>query len=282
MQDMVITAMSGYGVNQVRCWMNSLERTGFTGRVVIIAFNISDKTITELQSRNVEVVLASSRRNSQNDGYLYADGFGYQVPAARHYFYWAYLLTVKDVRYVISTDVDVIFQLDPSTWLSENMGDKKLNYGCEALRYQDEEWGNDNMLHCYGPHIHAYIKNNPIYNAGSMAGELSTFRDFSLNVHLAIQHVQNPTPDQAGVNLLLSIEPYKSITKFNDHDGTWACQAGTTANPEKIGRFRPRLLSPEPRFDGTHVYNSKGEKYVLVHQYNKVPEWQKRIEEIYG
>jgi hypothetical protein len=81
---------------------------------------------------------------------------------------------------------------------------------------------------------------------------------------------------------MLSLEPYKSITKFNDHDTNWACECGTTVDPSKMTSFRPNLLSPEPTFDGEYVYTSKGEKYVMVHQYNRVPDWKEKIERKYG
>jgi hypothetical protein len=41
-------------------------------------------------------------------------------------------------------------------------------------------------------------------------------------------------------------------------------------------------LSPEPTFDGEYAYTSNGEKYVMVHQYNRVPEWKEKIERKYG
>ena len=41
-------------------------------------------------------------------------------------------------------------------------------------------------------------------------------------------------------------------------------------------------MSPEPRFDGQYVYNSKGEKYVMVHQFNRVPEWNRILGEKYA
>jgi len=248
----------------------------------LVVHNISDETLDWLDSEGFEIFLASGNRNPQDDGYLYKENFGVQVTITRHFFNWYFLKDRTDIRYVISSDIDVIFQTNPSEWLEQNLGDKKLNYGCEALLYKDEPWGNDNLIRCFGPYVHNAMKDSPIYNAGSMAGECKTFADFSLNVFKAIEHIQNDVPDQAGVNFLLGLEPYKSITKFNDHDTNWAAQLGTTANPHKINHFRPHLLSPEPTFDGTHIYNSKGEKYCLVHQYNKVPEWQNKLEMIYG
>lgn len=282
MQDMIISAVSEYGYDKMKYWVNSIKQSGFQGKIGIVAFNIKDETLEKLKSEGVEVYLTTDNRNKNNDGYLFAEGLTYQVPMLRHYFYWAVLSQLKDIRYVISTDIsDVVFQLNPSVWLENHLGEKKLNYGCEGLLYKDEAWGNENMAHCF-PHLYQHMKNMPIYNAGSMAGEYSIFKDFSLAVSLAINNIQNPTPDQAGVNVMLSIEPYKSITKFNDHDTNWACECGTTVDPNKINSFRPHLLSPEPVFDGEYAYTSKGEKYVMVHQYNRVPEWKEKIERKYG
>jgi hypothetical protein len=282
MQDLIISAISTYDFDKIKCWVNSLNSSGYTGRKAMIVHNVTDDTIQKLKDNGFEILLTSEMRNADNTGYHYADNFTFQVPLTRHYYYWYFLRHMRDIRYVISTDVDIIFQGNPSEWLENNIGDKKLNYGCEGLLYKDEEWGNDNMHRCYGSIIHDYMKNTPIYNAGSMAGEFSTFRDFSLNVFLTIQHINNPTPDQAGVNLMLSLEPYKSITKFNDHDSNWACQCGTMVDPSKMDVFRPRMLSPEPVCDGEYIYNSKGEKYIMVHQYNRVPKWKEMIERKYG
>lgn len=282
MQDLVISAVSNYGYDKLKYWINSLKQTGYTGRIAMICFNIADDTISELQKDGVEVILTSQARNKENNGFHFADNFTYQVPMLRHFFNWQILNNFKDIRYVISTDcADVVFQSNPSEWLEQNLGDKKLNYGCESLRYRDEPWGRENIHQCFGPLIYERMKDTPIYNAGSMAGEFETFKDFSLNVFLAIQHIQNPTPDQAGVNLLLSLEPYKSITKFNNHDDNWACECGTTVDPSKLDSFRSNLLSPEPTFDGEYAYTSKGVKYVMVHQYNRVPMWKEKIEEKY-
>jgi hypothetical protein len=277
MEDIVISAISGYNFEKIKQWVYSLERTGYKGRKGMIVHNVTDDTIEKLKENGFEIFLTSGNRNKENNGYHFADNFTYQVPHTRHYFHWLFLKDLKNIRYVISTDVDVIFQSNPAEWLEKNIGDKKLNYGCEGLKYKDEAWGNQNMLECFGPVIHEYMKERPIYNAGSMAGEHQTFVDYSLAVWLSIQNSRHPTPDQAGVNLMLSLEPYKSITKFNDHDTNWACQCGTTVDPSKIVGFRPNLLSAEPHFDGEFVYNSKGEKYVLVHQYNRVPEWYGKL-----
>lgn len=287
MKDLVISAVSEYGWDKLKYWVNSLNRSGYNGYKAVIAFNIKDDTISKLIENGFEVWLASEKRNSNNDGYHFADNLTYQVPTFRHFFYWKFLKDRKDIRYVISTDIsDVVFQTNPTEWINDHLEDSdfdiQLMYQSEGLLYKDESWGNENFQHCFGPDIYERVKNTPIYNAGSMAGDHKTFVDFSLNVALVVNNAQhNPTPDQAAVNLVLSLEPYRQITQYNNHDINWACEAGTTVDPSKIEGFRPNLLCPEPKWDGEFVYNSKGQKYCMVHQYNRVPEWKSSIEKKY-
>jgi len=285
-KDLIISAVSEYNYDKLKYWVNSINRSGFTGKKVVIAFNIADDTIKHLNDNDFEVVLVSNQRDITNDGYYVGQEIGFRVPALRHYFYWKYLSTLSpdDIRFVISTDIsDVVFQTNPSDWLDDQEYDcPDLIYGSEGLKYKDEDWGRENLLNCFGQDIYDKLKDTSIYNAGSMAGLLEPFRDFSLKVHFAQASApHNPTPDQAAVNVMLSLEPYKSTTLFCDHDSNWACELGTTADPTKMHKFRPNLLCPEPTFDGDFVYNSKGEKYVIVHQYNRVPEWKNKIEKKY-
>lgn len=284
MQDLVISAVSEYQIGNIKRWVNSLEKSGYDGAKTVIGFNILDVTVEYLEDHGFWVFVANKNRNKDDDGFHFADKCTYQVPMLRHYFYWRFLSQMTGIRNVISTDIsDVVFQTNPSEWLEKNFCDEyDLMYQCEGLRYKDEAWGRDNMKNCYGEDVYQVMSERPIYNAGSMAGRWKTFVDFSLNASLVSMQAQhNPTPDQAAVNLLLSLEPYNSITQFNDHDINWACEAGTVADPKKIDGFRPNLLSPEPTFDGDFVYNSKGEKYCMVHQYNRVPNWKSSIEKKY-
>ena len=57
---------------------------------------------------------------------------------------------------------------------------------------------------------------------------------------------------------------------------------GTTVDPSKIEQFKPFLLEPSPVLKGDVVTTSTGIEYYIVHQYDRVPEWRKIIEEKYG
>ena len=60
------------------------------------------------------------------------------------------------------------------------------------------------------------------------------------------------------------------------------CQLGTTVDPSKIDVFKPLLLESSPTLVDKQVTTSTGEPYHIVHQYDRVPEWKKIVEEIYG
>ena len=54
------------------------------------------------------------------------------------------------------------------------------------------------------------------------------------------------------------------------------------SDPTKIAGFRPNLLGYEPVFENGIVYTHDRYKYAIVHQYDRVPEWKKFVQEKYG
>jgi hypothetical protein len=54
---------------------------------------------------------------------------------------------------------------------------------------------------------------------------------------------------------------------------------GTTGDPSKAPQFDPLLLEPKPKFENGKVVTSTGLEYHIVHQYDRVPEMRKVIEE---
>jgi hypothetical protein len=203
---------------------------------------------------------------------------------------WFFLNRLPDdvksqYRYLISTDVgDVIFQSNPSDWLGANMsrvdGRKYLlNATTESLKYKDEVmWGAKNMMDSFGPIVSDYMKDRLIYNAGTLSGDYQTVVDMFLVIYEMCQGFGTVNPDQAAYNVLLSLEPYKRITKFNMSEDGWACQLGTTYKPEALVHFKENLVEPSPIIgeDGI-VCTSTGKPFVIVHQYNRMPDLTQKI-----
>ena len=54
------------------------------------------------------------------------------------------------------------------------------------------------------------------------------------------------------------------------------------SHPSKIEYFRPNLLCKEPSFDNGIVWTYDREMFDIVHQYDRVPELKKFVQEKYG
>ena len=79
-----------------------------------------------------------------------------------------------------------------------------------------------------------------------IAGEWKAMCEMFINVYLMCQGSPSMTPDQAALNVTLSLEPFKSITKFSMSEDSWACQAGTTVDPIKLKQYGDKLVEPSP------------------------------------
>ena len=95
-----------------------------------------------------------------------------------------------------------------------------------------------------------------------------------------VQTCALPICDQAVFNVLINTYPFRQhvVRTYG-----WACEAGTVADPRKIESFRPNLLCLEPKFEDGLVKDGLGETvFPIVHQYDRVPEWKKFVQEKYG
>jgi len=280
--DMVIGTTSGYDLATVRYWLNSLDRCGFSGRKVVLVCNGPLALLEELGKRGYEYV-TYGRDEVTDDARYQKEGFlDEDISAERFGLIWEYLLSQTlraDWRYVIAADMrDVIFQDNPSRWLEEHLGDKELVVSSEAVCYADEPWNNGSMLENFGSTILQHMLQREIWNAGVIAGHFEAFRDLCLNIHLLCRASSATYGDQAAMNLVLSMDPFTRITRLSQSEDGWACHAGTLFDPAMEGK----LKEPRPTFDGEYVYTHGGRKYYVVHQYDRVSEWHRKLWDRYA
>ena len=287
MKDVVVGCITKYTFDDIKCWVNSLDRCGFNGDKVMICYNIGYDVVKELKKRDYKVLGFIDNPEQKRLEY---DDVDFNICLQRFYDIWAFFNnTLKDdYRYLIAADVkDVIFQTNPSEWLERNIGDKKINVGSESLHYRNEPWGRKNLKKSFGKAIYDMNCDNLIFNAGTVAGECKTMIDLFLNIYMfcgrSPVHIpgRSDTPDQAALNVLLNLQPYKAITNFTMSEDGYAAQLGTTANPEIIEYFKPFLVEKTPVMIDDLVCTSIGKPFCLVHQYDRVPEWKKILEEKY-
>lgn len=275
MKDLVIGCVTNYTFDFIKPWVNSLDRCGFSGDKYVICYDVNEDLILELNSRGYRII--RSRLNGSN------------IVLTRFIDIWStFKFHVKDeYRYIISTDVkDVVFQTNPSDWLERNIGNKKINVACESIKYKDEPWGNNNFPLSFNQDIYNEYKNNLIVNAGTISGEFHSFLDLALNLYLICgkspQYVPGGGgPDQAALNLLLGLEPYKSIVNIAMSESGYAAQLGTTG-PQVQEHIKNSLVEPTPVLNNNLVCTSMGVPFSIVHQYDRVPEWKNLMERKYA
>lgn len=277
MSDLIIGCSTGYDWSILKYWINSINKSGFTGEKVLVVMNCDRQTIQTITNTGFNVV---AFQQDQYGNAVYPES---KIPV--HVLRFALLydfLRQKDYRYVVTTDVkDVIFQKNPIDWIEANIQDKNLILSSESMLYKDEPWGNQNLLETYGPFIHEMYKNNEIYNVGVLAGKGSAIRDLAINIFTSAINRPIPICDQSTFNFMVSMSPYKETSLYTKSETGWACQLGTTADPSKINQFKPLLLEPSPVIIDDEIATSTGIPYSIVHQYDRVPDWKTIIQNKY-
>ena len=289
--DLVIGAITGYKWDQIRHWVNSLDRSGFAGIKAVIAYNVDYDTLEELQRRNYSILAFSKDDANKRVTYPNKD-FAIVVDRFLHYYL---MLNNPDnqqkIRFVVATDVrDVIFQSNPSEYLNGvDLRAVDLLVSSEGIAYQHEPWGANNLLQSFGPIMYEHHKGNTIINCGVLAGRFNAFMGLSKSVYLlshgTTQHVPGGGgPDQAALNLLLSTAVYDHITEVSNHNYPWAAQLGTMMDPRKLEAYAPFLTEPSPRFNPQTglVETQSGMPFTIVHQWDRVPEVRESVERLYA
>lgn len=285
-KDIILGSFTNYDWDKIKFWVNSIEASGFTGDKGMIVYNCDIATAQKLSERGFKIMAFG--QDPETGNLIYKEQLIIVVQRFLHlYQFMNQLLQDNSYRFVIHTDVkDVVFQSDPSDWLSEHMPDSKsILASCESLQYQHEPWGNENMAHSF-PVVYDKVKTQPIWNCGVQAGRPDVMRDLWLNIYyLSVSSqalTQVPNPDQAAYNVLLNMRPYRDITHFSMSEDGWACQAGTSIDPAKMQTFKQHLLEPQPLWDGNYATTSTGVRHTILHQYDRISDWKPTVESRYA
>ena len=279
-KDLIIGAYTNYSWDKIKFWANSIDQSGFTGDKIIIIYNSDYSTVKQLSDRKFKIF--GFNQNPSNGNLFFDKQFS--IVVQRFFDLWRFMSTLDldQYRYVIQTDVkDVVFQSNPSDWLTNNLGNYKILASCESLQYQHEPWGQDNLMRSF-PLMYNTLKDKPIWNCGVQAGDPIVMKDLWLTIYNMSVNNAIHNPDQAAYNVLLNLEPYKSITKYSMSESGWACQSGTTIDPVKIKEFLPNLLEAQPVWKDGYSYTSTGIKHAVLHQYDRIPDWCNIVETRYS
>ena len=295
MKDIIIGGASNYTWNELRYWVNSIKKSGFEGDIALCMTNVTKETIDILRSKDVKLFLYGTPKS--DGSYVHDKKEVSHVERFAHIFH--YLSSTREkYRYVITTDTrDVIFQNNPSTWLENNLNEHKIVCSSEGLIYENEPWGNKNLLDAFGDYFHDMLKREVIYNVGTIAGEFKYVRDLLLMIFQMSINRPIPIVDQAVFNFLINFQPYKEMTRKTTHKDGWAVQLGTSPqgvksgsgdigyvasqNPTEYIKYQMNYLDKTPIIENDIVMNQDRIPFTIVHQYDRVKELSPAIKSIY-
>lgn len=263
-KDVVLGVACNYTLEQLLPWIRSIKQTGFAGDVCLILLNASQSLITAVEREGVIAVPMPTQRNAP----IYAE----------RYLHVFDFLKKNEGKYRLAIFVDTrdaIFQQDPVRWLEGNFipTGKRLVVSAESINVENEptnvKWARD----YFGEYFYKLIREQNVYNGGVIAGYADYVRDICLMVFEMMLRVPQLGADQIAYNILLSIEPWKSASLFTRLAEGWAVNSQVTSSPRHMNMYEPFLLDARPTFDGEFVRNGQGKTFVIVHQYDRVPEW---------
>ena len=286
-RDLVIGCVGNYEWDKVALWANSLRLSGYTGKKVLIVYTGSKAFLDTAAAEGFFLVTfardaAGNAVNPRDKSVIVVDRFHDMWLLDREPAFKA--LGFPDCRYLITTDVrDVVFQTNPSAWLSAN-AKRPIIVGSEAIRYRDEEWGRQNLVASFGRHVYETMKDDVIYNAGTLAGRWSVMKDMFLQIYLMSRNSPHRDPDQSALNILLQSSAYKEFVQYNTLADGWCCNVGTVADPRKPHYESVLVEQGAMVVDeaSSTVKNKEGKTFCLLHQYDRNPALNAMVTKKYG
>ena len=151
----IITAASGYELAQIKPWIDSLIRTGYTGKIAVMLYDQKDEIAEYLYEKGVRVFYGEKRPLTHIATQRFQD---YTWLLKDEYF--------ADVTHVLHTDIrDVLFQSNPvdvmSQWQNEN-----LVATAEGICFRHEDWNGEGIEENFGKNAFMKLADEQVLCSG--------------------------------------------------------------------------------------------------------------------
>ena len=258
----IVGCITKYGVEQIRPFVESIERIEFGGDKLMLVYEITQDTIDYLNDKGWTLI------QSEPHQHIILQRFRDMYQVLHQY----------ETDIIIWVDVkDIVFQKDPTEWLNKWMRRDILAFS-ESLKFGDEAWARLNAGTSF-PMEWEWLQNEEICCAGTIVGKRDALRDLFIDIYRWSLTTSNPEQlaDQAAYNILIRLHQFKDIVQFVKQQEGFAAQLHLKLKKGGNLPYTEKL----PTIDGSDVKNEKGELYTLVHQYDRNEELKKLIENKY-
>jgi len=257
----ILGCITKYKPEDIKPYVESIEESGYSGKKIMMVYDVPQETIDYLKSKGWE---------------LYGNQLQQHIILQRFRDIYKLLESFPN-EIIIWTDVkDVIFQINPTTWIEQNKTKPILAFS-ECITFKDDEWACVNSGTSF-PMEWEWLQHLPSYCAGTIVGDSEYLRDLFISIYRWSLTTSNPEQlsDQAAFNVLINLSQFKDIVQKVKQEEGFVTQLGTVL--VKKDHFGDKLLEPTPLVDSNFIVkNQKGEVFPLVHQYDRIPQFKEFI-----
>jgi hypothetical protein len=253
-----------YHEEKIRLWSKSF-RNHSDGNIVLLVANMSE-----------EDKLACDRLGIDFETCTIEDTYHINHKRLEHIKCW---LQKSDTDLVLSTDVfDVFFQGDPFEKLDIDNYD--IWVSGEGVNVNQCPWNHQNVSVLF-PNSVDSCRSKEIINSGIIAGKrlpmISLYEkmiDLCENVSTDAHNIK----DQAALIVLVGEDEIPRLKKFN-LDDAWAmhCHVSGPSHFFEAWGYKNNIKYGLPKIENNLVLTADGKRYDLVHQFNRIPIWDKII-----
>lgn len=184
----------------VPAYLESIKRSGFKGRKVMLVWEIHPETRRLLLQHGFELVDLPN----QPEAFFIARMHVCADYLKEHF---------KEFRYIFWLDVkDLVLQSDPSVWMEQRTDNRKIIASTESVNISQEETNKLWALDILGAQKYEEIKNCEVINGGTWAGESEAMYEVFHQVYLGCKtYTGGHPPCQIWINYVLHTM-FKGIT----------------------------------------------------------------------
>jgi hypothetical protein len=260
----IVGCITKYGVDDIRPYIESVEKSGFNGDKVMLIYDVSTDVIEYLTKKGW--ILFQSELQEHIILQRFRDMY--------------VILNQYKTDWIIWTDVkDVIFQKNPIGWIEDNSSFTKLFAFSECVKLKDDPWAVVNTGSSFPMEWQLGLSEKISYCAGTIVGDLESIRDLFIQIYRWSKTTANPDQlsDQAAFNVLINLEQFRTSTQLVNQEKGFVTQLGTVwCKKDELP-----ILEPTPIYRDGKFYNQNGDEFVIVHQYDRDPKIKQEIIELY-
>jgi hypothetical protein len=251
--------------DRIDIWVKSALKYCSAQVVLLVLDDIIPESIQELE--NLGVKLIHNPTGHQNDVNI--------CKWERHIKVRDFLKTLDNNDVVLLTDtLDVVFQLDPFEWYKENK-QKDLILTSEGIIHNNEPWNMRSILEDHKEFIEE-VKHQEVINSGIIIGNPEHVSNILLYIYVATKGLNPESADQPAMNVILQSSFIKEKIQIINSDDNFVIHCAVAGPTDQFisWGFVDNYLYGIPVLKEGQIINEKTNKpFCLVHQYNRVKEW---------